>query len=600
MPETTTLDAPGERGMPAPVSLLRRAVAWVGVVGISAAAAIGLALADVAPPSAAGGAAAAFVPPDGAVALVTADDGSRTVHEHARDTGPSILLEAPALAAAHFFNDYSEEQLRLAQLWRETVASPDDATVAQTAGVYLLDARGVSLLTSTGGEVGFTYTPGLVVLPADAAPGTRWEGEGTALPGELLDYSMSGELTAADEPGCILASTSVSYVDPSTDAELVRVEEEATWCPGRGVVADVQRVGEETFSVVSGELPGDLASAALRTAPSTPDWSGAADWRARSLTFRLLDPSYGESVLGSPMDGPVATLADGTLVSSASSRLSGFSFDGTTATRVWQAAPGGDLIGLSAVGDVALAATTERRLVAYDARGLRLWSLVFPDAVLATPTATGDGDVVAVSIDGTVRRVDLATGEPVWSVELRTDVDAAPAVVGDLVVLVDRGGVVTARALADGTDRWSTELPDAGVVAAAGRTLAAQSMRGSVWLLDPDDGTVRWRARQFGVGQRLVVIDGLVVSQTDEGTEAWHAQSGELLWSDAGTEGLLTDGSRVVVAGVDRMSVRSADGRVEAEVPVDPGVPTLVRTLVSTPDGVRLIQTDGTGTEVSR
>lgn len=602
MPDTTTTVAaePNERPADArPVSALRRALVWTAVVGVVIVGSLGLAASDLATAPVRGGAAARFVPADGTASLVTAADGTRTVHENARDTGPGMLLELPALAGAHFFEEYTNDELRSAQLWRESVTYLDE-DLPQNSTLYRLDERGVSMLTSLGGQVGFSYSPALVMLPADAAPGVTWLGEGAAMPGGLITYRMTGELAAA-EGDCLLATMDTRYVDPDTGQEVVAIAETATWCPGRGIVLDEGDVSGSLVSFTSEDLPetGGLGRDDLVTGGAASDWGAASGWRSRDLGFQLSDPAYGESPQGMPFDGLAATTAGGTLVASLGSRLAGYTVEGTTATRSWVASPGGDLLELTAVGDVTLVSTAERRLLAYDERGARLWSTRFPDVVVAAPTAAPDGDVVVVSLDGTLRRIDLATGETVWSAALRTDVSEAPAVGGGLVVVVDRGGAVLARSLMDGSERWSTELFSAERAAVGDGIVAVQGSNSDVWALDAHDGAARWDSAHQGVSRRLAVLDGIVVSQSDEGTVAWRAQGdGDPLWRSAASEAMLSDGERVVLVGELSVELRGADGSLLDELAIDASPIGATRVYLPTARGIRILQTDTTGLEV--
>jgi outer membrane protein assembly factor BamB len=298
-----------------------------------------------------------------------------------------------------------------------------------------------------------------------------------------------------------------------------------------------------------------------------------------------------------PFDGLAATTAGGTLVASLGSRLAGYTVEGTTATRSWVASPGGDLIEVTAIGGVTLATTSERRLVAYDERGVRLWSTRFPDVVVAPPTAAGDGDVIVASLDGTLRRIDLATGETVWSIALRTDVAEAPAVGGGLVVVVDRGGAVLARSLADGTERWSTELASAERAAIDGGIVAVQGSTADVWALDARDGTMRWRSDHAGISRQIAVLDGHIVSLSDEGTVAWDVD-GRRVWSAGGGAALLSDGERVVLVGAQSLELRSADGTLLDEVDIGSGPLGATRAYLATAGGIRILQSNTTGVEV--
>jgi outer membrane protein assembly factor BamB len=599
MSDTTTTVAAEHDEQPAqprPVSPLRRALVWVAVIGVVVAGSAGLAASDLTTPAVRGGAAARFVPGDGTASLVTAADGARTVRENARDTGPGLLLELPSLAGAHFFEERTSESLTSAQLWRESLTYLDDDSPQNTT-LYELDDRGVSMLTSLGGEVGFSYSPGLVVLPADAAPGVTWQGEGAAMPGNLYSYRMTGEIAAAAE-GCLLATTDTRYIEPESGDEVLVILEEATWCPGRGIVLDEGDVSGTRVSFTSEQLPstGGLARDVV-TEPAASEWDEASRWRARDLAFQLSDPAYGDSPQGVPFDGLAAVTSNGTLVASIGSRLAGYTVEGTTATRSWVASPGGDLLEVTAIGEVTLVTTAERRLLAYDERGARLWSMRFPDVVVASPTPAGDGDIVVVSLDGTLRRIDLATGETVWSVALRTDVSEAPAVGGGLVVIVDRGGTVLARSLADGAERWSTELASAERAAIGDGLVAVQGSTGAVWALEARDGARRWDSDQLGVSRRIVVLDGTVVAQSDEGTVAWDA-AGHRIWSSAASEALVSDGDHLVLAGAQALERRAPDGELFDEVEIGPGPLGATRVVLATQGGIRILHSNTTGVEV--
>jgi outer membrane protein assembly factor BamB len=351
-------------------------------------------------------------------------------------------------------------------------------------------------------------------------------------------------------------------------------------------------------SFTSEQLPstGGLARDIV-TEPAASEWDEASRWRARDLAFQLSDPAYGDSPQGVPFDGLAAVTSNGTLVASVGSRLAGYTVEGTTATRSWVASPGGDLLEVTAIGEVTLVTTAERRLLAYDERGARLWSMRFPDVVVASPTPAGDGDIVVVSLDGTLRRIDLATGETVWSVALRTDVSEAPAVGGGLVVIVDRGGAVLARSLADGAERWSTELASAERAAIGDGLVAVQGSTGAVWALEARDGARRWDSDQLGVSRRIVVLGGTVVAQSDEGTVAWDA-AGQRIWSSAASEALVSDGDHLVLAGEQALERRGPDGELFDEVEIGPGPLGSTRVVLATQGGIRILHSNTTGVEV--
>jgi len=227
-----------------------------------------------------------------------------------------------------------------------------------------------------------------------------------------------------------------------------------------------------------------------------------------------------------------------------------------------------------------------------------LWAVEFPDVVLAAPTPAPDGDIVAVSLDGTLRRLDLATGAELWSAALRTDVESAVAVGEGIAVVVDRGGAIMARSLADGSARWATELYGAARAAAGDGVVAVQGITSDVWALDPADGSVRWDARHRGVGRGVVVMAGLVVSQTDEMTTAWTAGGGTERWSSTATEAMLVDGARFTLVGRSGLEVRTPDGGVVGEAELGEAFIGVSRVVLPSPHGIRVLQSNTTGMEM--
>jgi len=221
--------------------------------------------------------------------------------------------------------------------------------------------------------------------------------------------------------------------------------------------------------------------------------------------------------------------------------------------------------------------------------------------VLGPPAGAPDGDSLVGGVDGPLRRIDLATGGTVWSVGLRTDVDTTPAVGDDVVVVIDRGGAGIARSLDDGGARWSTDLLGAERAAAGEGVIAVQASNAAVWVLDPADGTQLWRSQHSGVGRELLVADGVVVSQSDEGTVAWGVDSdGEKLWTSAATEKLLAGDGRFVLATTSGLEVREPDGEVVGEVELGEVGLGVTRVILDAPRGIRVLQSNTTGMEVRR
>lgn len=597
---TTTEQAPPASARPG--TPVQRLVASLVMVGLVVTGSTVIAAADLTSTPVLGGHAARYVPADGNAALLRFADGSVQQSESARGTGPAMMLELPAIAGNDQFAQLAGDAALQVQLWRETLTTPGGAA-PQTQTLYRLDAAGVGMITTTGGPNGFTFTPAVTVLPADARPGVSWSGEGSALPQGLLGYRSTGSLAAADG-GCLLASTTLDYLDGDTGASLLTISEDATWCPGRGIVHTVAMVGDEPVEFTAEPLPvGEASPRELAgepdTAPASRDWSDAATWAAGELAFTISDPLFGDNPVGTPFDGSGAVTGSGLIALGAGGDVLGYARDGATATRSFIARPGGSIVRITAVGEVLLVATTERRLVAYDTHGVRLWSRGYADLVLAPPVAARPGEVVVVALDGTVSLLDLASGDERWSVELRSDVEAAAAVVAGLVVVADRGQTVHALAVGDGAERWTASADTPSIVAAGGDAVAVVGQTGELTVLEARDGAERWSTSIDGVVRDAVVQDGTLVAMTDEGTFAYALAAETQLWEDVAGDALATDGTRIALLGHDAVAVRAAaSGEQVGNVTIGAARIGNIRILLPLADALWVVTTATAGLEV--
>lgn len=148
-----------------------------------------------------------------------------------------------------------------------------------------------------------------------------------------------------------------------------------TWCLGAGVT-------EWTDSSGSVENVWSRAGRPPLEAPDTVGPGASGDttrWRPRTLRATAVAPSTGPAPMhGTPGNTPPVVTNSGVLVRTtvAGQDLVGF---GTGAERDvalrWRAHPGGMVLEVAGFGDVLVATTSTRRVVAYDDRGVRLWEL---------------------------------------------------------------------------------------------------------------------------------------------------------------------------------------------------------------------------------
>ncbi len=167
----------------------------------------------------------------------------------------------------------------------------------------------------------------------------------------------------------------------------------------------------------------------------------------------------------------------------------------------------------------------------------------------ATPLLVDDR-VVALGATGELVCVSVATGEPLWSRTLESDLEldfglsASPRRLGDAVLVASASGVAL-HALEDGALRWSTELGEMAYVTPVfaevdgARTIVVTTADRVVGLA-PEDGAERWSFpwEIGGLGahctQPMVLSGDRVVTSAGygKGSQATRITNGEaeVLW----------------------------------------------------------------------
>ena len=131
------------------------------------------------------------------------------------------------------------------------------------------------------------------------------------------------------------------------------------------------------------------------------------------------------------------------------------------------------------------------------------------DGRIGPAVAVRDGRVV-VATDAGVTALSPTDGERLWSLSTRAPVLAPPTVGPDRLIVPTAAGELSGVGT-DGTRQWQTSLGavvDAPPVVAGG-TCYAQRGDGTVFALDPETGSIRWRYDHGGVGPTApVAVDG--------------------------------------------------------------------------------------------
>lgn len=231
--------------------------------------------------------------------------------------------------------------------------------------------------------------------------------------------------------------------------------------------------------------------------------------------------------------------------------------------------------------------------------GTRLW--FFAASLDVNGVAVADGVVVATGDEGLVWGIDADQGLGLWTANLESAVFTNPLIVGDLVVIGDGAGTVSAFDLDTGERRWRVTLRGAvrGGAASDGETIYVISEDRDAIALD-SAGNVLWRQTITGgsaQGDDLRVFaaptiagDFLIVSlvrddvYADPALLALDRQTGSVAWRAADAAGIKAEWGNVrsspaVVGDLlvygepysDRLvAVAVADGRTQWSVKVGP------------------------------
>lgn len=448
--------------------------------------------------------------------------------------GGALLSETGAAAAAR------------SRYWRLSTTTLGDP-VSRDTQVYRVDHDLVRVGESGPGR-SYRYSPGLVELPSRVTAGSTWESSGTAGAG----VTYASRLQADDaEHGCLRVSGTIGYL---TGSKRLERQVSRTWCPGQGVTQWRDSSG-------SVEMVWSRAERPPLAAPDTVGRGASGDptrWRPRALRATAFDPSTGPAPMhGTPGNTPPVITDSGVLVRTtvAGQDLVGF---GTGSQRDaalrWRAHPGGTVLEVVGFGDVLVATTSTRRVVAYDDRGVRLWDLGLDEVVMTAPVRASDDELALVTMAGEVLLVELRSGEVRWRRTPGSDVGVALALTAGVLTVVDRAGHLTGLDRSTGSVLWRADLPSVQFQAASGSVLAVVS-DGDLYGVDPRTGRRLWRSGYRGIERGVASFGDWVVVLHVGGATAYDA-AGTRVW-DAPDVHAVTPSGPVLVrwrrAGADVM-----------------------------------------------
>lgn len=461
-----------------------------------------------------------YLPASGARVVVEHSAGGDQVDEYLVGPGLGALQSGPStLGYAATENDEFQRTtwVRISSL----TADADVQVKERGTQLFAALATGLELRVATWPDRFLAFRPGMLMLPSGVRDGQEWSVAGTAYGGTptTLDdqspYSAEFRASAAGD-GCVAVTGTIRLgggTDPASSSSTT------TWCAGRGITATT--LGDDTASAVN----------------RWPVWSGRtpiADPVPLTITARggleRRDLTGLPPMALSPRVAPV--VLPGELVVFANNiggDLVARGWDDGQVDARWAAHPGGAITGLLAVDRVVLAATAERRLVAYGSEGEFLWQADLPDATGAPPVRLSNLAVVT-TLDGGVSAYDAATGALVWRHQVPNEIRQPPSVSGDVVTVMDQAGNLRSYR-ADGAEVHSLELdqPESFTVA-AGLAVVASRTDGFVRGYRLDDGSLAWRTSVPGARNSIHALADVVVVRQGEGLLALHSGDGTRAW----------------------------------------------------------------------
>ncbi len=170
------------------------------------------------------------------------------------------------------------------------------------------------------------------------------------------------------------------------------------------------------------------------------------------------------------------------------------------------------------------------------------------------------GIVYIGSGDGFLFALDAASGETRWRFDAGEAVDSAPVVANGAVFITSRNNELIAVRAESGEEAWRfpTASGDASAVY-ADETIFVAGSDGSVYALDPDNGSVKWsHALGTETARTPAFADGVLFAGTTDGQlVALDGQTGDERWRFQGDAGLVS--STVIAGGTIYQAIRDSE-----------------------------------------
>lgn len=498
----------------------------------------------------AGGTRPAMELPDAPVTRYVANSGHR---EFLAGPGITRIVETSLLPGFQMINDLPDYlipatnqmgELTLQIPWiSEQIINPTGQTRTE---ILSITASGLSLHAVAQGTERYSLIPeGVTALPLDPTPGDEWKQTATAvnLAGDSSEFTRTASIADSTvQAGCL----DMRYTDTLAGHTVTR---SVTRCPSRGVVAidGLRPGGPPTRN--AGEF---IEPPVQITAPTTPP----GGFIVQSAEVRL-----NPAVVVTP-----AALGPGIVYANSNSgQLVYTQPDEQSQWRLgWTRRPGKQILALLGAGDLVIAGTIDRRLVAYDAAGGWLWEQRIDDTV-ANLIRVGTDRFAVITMDGQLSMRVLADGTQTWSGPAAAGGPAIPQVLksGSEPLIASAAGTQLLITGPDGRIGNIPVLANVQSLTVLGERLIAAGDNAAV---DAFDATGRrlWQTRIKSVCRQLIALDELVICATRTGLIALRADDGGEVWSQTTnlqTATALAD-QQILAVGNDSDWLIAADGTI--------------------------------------
>lgn len=381
-----------------------------------------------------------YFPDDGASSTVTDARGRPRQLEQAVLRPVALAEVGPAGRAVSAGLD--AERAAATRYLRATINPSPDGVEQVWFGAEVDDLQ-LSLVSTL--TIAFALVPGVDVARRSGSPATTQTGtitawDPTTQKSVTAPYRATVDATGTD---CTTVTVGIDADDPALAEPALDVT--ATLCRGLGLTDLAVTQGREQWTVKAapGQPPPDTTATTEPTPIPEVGWSSHARWKPTTLAPYAVD-AFGPSGIVRGLQARPTVRDDDTLVvaSATTSDLEAYTTTSDGLELAWRAHPGGSIAAITAVGDLTVVALADRRLMGYDADGLRVWvNDTITEGIAGELLALTDA-VVLATLDGTVWRVDPRTGLVVWSRQTAATINKG--VIGDdrVVQAIDTAGGV--------------------------------------------------------------------------------------------------------------------------------------------------------------